>query len=413
MKSFFNKVNIRGRAALLTLVILAGLVVSLVSSGGVVQASSFGGPDQASCDDGSVTYTWEGIGIERPVVTSMSVDGQNIPNFEDPEADGDLGVAICSNMEDARKVGVFVFVRDGMGTDFDLTEGVLPNDDPVTADSEITITMSNLGELARYYSFSLVHGVVTDWAPQALGTDEAELSLTLKPARTPYGNGEDFWPCTATPPTDCDPDDNLQSDADLLSASLDMDFDQNGNFAAFTGAYFGLVSAMGGFVQATDGGLQATLGAPHKLATGAANVGSLQAFLPDSVLENILMLEPGDVDTDSLVVRRTEDGSTTAAPFTVESVEGGVIVRLTNITFSAPTYSILNASTAEPLASDNDSSGSGSGSGSGSLGETGDSAHNSATAAILALAILALVGAVGRRSTSTTRSNKNIKTYLK
>jgi hypothetical protein len=314
----------------------------LISSPAITRASiSDPAPDQASCDNGSVTYTWTGLGITRPVIASMTVDGETIADPTNP-IDGGIGASICANVPLARKTGLTVYRRDGINGHTDLTGALTPAGHPITSSSVITINMTNMGQLAQYYAFSLVHGSVSSWTTANLGTASASLSVSFSPVRTPIGSGADFGFCTATPPT-CNA---VKSDADVLSASLDMDFDQAGTFATSAGAYYALTGAMGGYVvgvQGQDGtkSLSASLGAPHFLADGVTpNVGSLQAFLPTSVVTNLLGITSGTVDTSTLAVSRTESGSTTDAPFTVTPVTGGVIVRITDITFSSPVYSI-------------------------------------------------------------------------
>jgi hypothetical protein len=313
----------------------------------LADASTQGVPAQADCDSGSTTFTWDGEGITNPPrIATLSVDGESVTDPANP-AVGTIGAAICPNVALGRRTGLFVFYQVNSSTrDFELSGAVTPGTStPITADSEITITLTDMGELARYYSFSLVHGLVTDWQTTNLGTANATVSVTLKPVRTPFGNGSDFNFCTATPPN-CQAN---KSDVDVISASLDMTFDQDGYGSTFAGSYFGLTGAMGGWVEATgqegSRSLVATLGAPHFLANGSTrNTGSLQAFLPNAVLENLLGLSPGSVDVSTLAVTRTESGNTNAAPFTITAVDGGVIVNLSSITFSSPVYTISAAS---------------------------------------------------------------------
>ncbi len=318
------------------------MAVALTVVGASPARASDGMPTQSQCDSGSTTYTWTGLGIARPVIASMIVDGETIPDPTNP-ADGSIGAVVCPNVDLARKTGLTVYRRSGSEGHIDLTGAVTPAGNPITSSSVITITLTNMGDLARYYSFSLVHGVVSTWTTANLGTSSASLTVALSPSRTPLvsGSGDSEF-CSATPPN-CHA---AKSDSDVLSASLDMDFDQAGSFSTFTGAYFGLTGAVAGFVQAStasDGtrSLSATLGAPHALADGTtANTGSMQAFLPDSVLSSMFGLSSGSIDAATLAVSRTESTSTSFVPFTVEVVTGGVIVKISDITFSSPVYKI-------------------------------------------------------------------------
>lgn len=324
--------------------VLLAFALLLVAAPATMHADSLdSAPDQASCDSGSTSFTWSGLGIARPVIASMTVDGETIADPTHP-TDGSIGAIVCPNVELARKTGLTVYRRSGTDNHIDLTGALTPAGHPITASSNITLTLTNMGQLAQYYSYSLVHGVVSTWTTANLGTSTASLTVVLSPVRTPLGSGDSFAFCTATPPNCNAP----KSDADVLSASLDMDFDQTTGAGTFTGAYFGLIGSMGGFVQAvhgTDGvsSLSATLGAPHTLADGTtANVGSMQAFLPNSVLSSLLGIS-GTVDTSTLAVSRTEGTSTTTVPFTITAVTGGVILHVADITFSSPVYTIKKA----------------------------------------------------------------------
>lgn len=365
-----------------------GLVLASPVSAAVVTDNV---PDQASCDDGSVMVTWDdevdtAIGVDssdRPIITSMTVDGETVPDPTSP-ADGSIGAAICANFANARKVGLFVYRRDGINAHMDLAGAETPGGDPITADSEISITV-DFRTLAQYYSFSLVHGDVLDWQPTGLGTEDAQLSVTMRPTTTPLvdyeAEGAQF--CTATPPV-CEVE---SSEMDVLSASFDMDFDQEGAFAAFTGSYFGLTGATGGFVQASGNTLQATLGGPHFLEDGTTlNQGRLQAFLPDSVLENILQLNSETADESSFSVAREEDGEVVQddAPFSVTPVDGGLVIEMTDFHFSTPTFVIAAAS---------GSSGSGGTGGTSATGGNGGSlAATGSDQLALLLAVAAVIG---------------------
>jgi hypothetical protein len=74
----------------------------------------------------------------------------------------------------------------------------------------------------------------------------------------------------------------------------------------------------------------------------------MQAFLPTSVLENLLGLSAGSVDSSTLSVTRTESSDTTSVPFTVTAVDGGYIIGVTDITFSSPVYTIKKTTTTSP-----------------------------------------------------------------
>ena len=278
----------------------------------------------------------------------MTVDGESVPDPTNP-AIGSIGAAVCPNVELGRRTGLFIYHHvDAFTNRMELSDATTPAGNPITSSSVITLTLTNMGDLAQYFSFALVHGTVSTYTTDNLGTPSASLTIAFSPVRTPFGNGSDFGFCTATPPN-CSA---AKSDADALSASLDMTFDQTGYGNSFTGSYFALTGAMGGWVESTQDSnglksLVATLGAPHNLANGVTpNVGSMQAFLPNAVLANLLEIT-GTVDTSTLTVSRTESGTTTASiPFTVTATTGGAIVSLTDITFSSPVYSLRKVAAA-------------------------------------------------------------------
>lgn len=302
---------------------------------------------QSSCNGGSsFIYAWSSMGISPPVVASLKIDDEDMPDPANP-ANGFLGTAVCAGTDKGARTGLQIYYHsaDGASDTDDLTGLTTPGGHTITTSSKITVTLTNMGDLAKYFNFALVHGTVSSWKTANLGTATASLTFTISPVRTPAGTGDDFGYCTATPPH-CTA---AKSDSDYLGAGVDMSMDQSGN-TTFRGAYFGLVSAMGGFVQAvrnSDGtqSLVAILGAPHFLADGVTpNVGSLSAFLPNSVLESLFGLPAGGVVTSSLLRATRTDGATTSdAPFTVTPTNGGVIVKLTDITFSSPTYTITKA----------------------------------------------------------------------
>jgi hypothetical protein len=327
-------------SVVVSLVAVAMTVVSPPPAHAVVIDAS---PDQASCDNGSVTHTWTAVGLARPVIASMTVGGETVPDATNP-TNGRIGAAICANFADARKVGLIFYRKNGSNLHQDLTGALTPSGNPVTTNTPISVTMTNLGALAEFYSFSLAYGNVSSWTTSGLGTPGASLSFTINPAARVLvtGSGQSAG-CSATPPM-CNA---TASDQDILGASIDFDFDQAGTFSAFSGSYFGVVSAVAGFVTRSHSdpeAIEATLGAPHFKADGTTlNVGSMQAFLPSSVLANILGLT-GTVGAEDIAVTRSVNSAATDAPFSVTSVAGGVVVRLNDVTFSSPTYTIKKSS---------------------------------------------------------------------
>lgn len=305
------------------------------------QAVVFNMPEQSSCDNGSTTLTWDGEGVVRPTVATMTVDGVAIADPAHPEINS-LGAVVCPSTTKGNRTSVSIVYHTADGNTGDLSEALTPAGTLVTADTQIAITMGTLGDNAANYTFSLVYGSISSWTTANLKTAAAALSFTISPVRTPQGSGDDFAFCTAVPPN-CHA---TKSDSDVIGASLAMSFEP-GVGSNMTGSYFAMTGAMGGFVTsdtAADGSktLVATLGAPHFLADGTTlNTGNMVAFLPTAVLNSLFGLTSGDVDATVLDVVRTSGTSTSSAiPFTVASVPGGVTLTVPTITFSTPKYTI-------------------------------------------------------------------------
>jgi len=322
---------------------IAATIALLGSSfgGAVAHATVFAMPDQASCDNGSTTLTWAGEAISRPQIASMTVDGVAIVDPANPEVDS-LGASVCPVTSKGNRTGVYIYYHTDEGNTSDLSIATTPAGTPVTDTTQISITMTDLGTNAANLTFSLVYGSVSSWTTANLGTSSASLSFTISPVRTPQGSGDDFGGCTAVPP-DCHA---TQSDSDVLGASLVFSFEPNVG-SNMVGAYFALTGAMGGYVTsatAIDGSktLVATLGAPHFLADGVTlNTGSMTAFLPQAVLNSLFGLTGADMDAATLdVIRTAGTTSTSAIPFTITPVTGGVTVNVPTITFSSPKYTI-------------------------------------------------------------------------
>lgn len=309
--------------------------------GATAQATTFNMPSQSSCDNGSTTLTWQGEGVARPVIASMTVDGVAIADPANPEVNS-LGAVVCPSTTKGNRTSLTIIYHTADGDTSDLSNATTPSGNPVTTSTQIAITMGTLGDNAAHFTFTLVYGGVTSWTTAHLGTTSAALSFTVTPSRTPYGSGDDFSLCTAVPP-DCHA---TKSDADVLGASLALSFEPNVG-TNMVGSYFALTGAMGGYVTsstAADGSkrLVASIGAPHFLADGTTpNTGNMTVFLPQAVLNSLFGLTSGDVDASLLDVTRTTGTTTTSdVPFTVAAVPGGVTLTVPAITFSSPKYTI-------------------------------------------------------------------------
>lgn len=192
-----NSVALSAAILLLITAIATVSFVALPIPGDVASASPSQptAPTQRDCTSGSVSYTWNGLGLTspgelHPSDIQMTIDGQTVvdPTFKNytdaspptnPPA-GLIGLAICATEANAAKTDLLVIQSLGGGTyTMNLTNAVAPDGTtPITSNSTISVNLSDLGSLARYYSFSLVHGVVSSWSPANLGTSSANLSLS-------------------------------------------------------------------------------------------------------------------------------------------------------------------------------------------------------------------------------------------
>jgi hypothetical protein len=316
-------------------------------------ASASSAATQAECDPGGSTgQSWGDAGIttDRPVVASFTVDGQTVADPVTP-AVGHLGIAICPETAGARKTGLTIFKHEGLNSNpADLTGALRPDGTPVTTDSVYEVTITHFGALAKYFSFALVHGHVQTWTADGLGTDAASLTFSVTAAIDP-GVDTPYYQCSATPPECSAP----QAIGENNGVSMQLDLDQAGSFKTFTGAYFDLDRAVAGFAEAktnTDGTkyLQMTLGGPHLALDGSANVGSMDAFLPNATLQTLFGTSDASL-AESLAVTRTESGTSSAASYTATAVTGGLKVHVPGITFSTPVYKVSKVKASTTTAS--------------------------------------------------------------
>lgn len=323
---------------------LAGWTILLLTAFFVAapaRATTFNMPDQDGCDNGSTTLTWVGEGVTRPQIASMTVDGQAIADPAHPGLNS-LGAVVCPSTTKGNRTSVTVIFHTASGNTSDLTDAVTPTGDPVTSSTAIAISMTDLGQNAAHFTFSLVYGQVLSWTTGGLGTSSASVNATFSPVRTPQGSGDSFGGCSAVPPT-CTA---AKSDEDVLGVTFGLSFEPNVG-TQMAGSYFALTGAMGGYVTsatATDGSktLVASIGAPHFLADGTTlNSGSMTAFLPSAVVASLFGLPTTDLDTTTLDILRTSGSTTTSAvPFTIATVPGGVTLTVPTITFSSPKYTV-------------------------------------------------------------------------
>ncbi len=214
-----------------------------------------------------------------------------------------------------------------------------------TADSvyDMTVKLNTLGQSLRW---SWANLDLLYWRTTGLGTPDAEFQVRFRPVATPYvvdygsNNG-----CTATPIRDC----NLtQSAATILAASITLSLDETVN-TALTGAIFATQGAVFGYLNptgtATAPVLDLQVASAHLQSDGLTlQTGSMKALLPAQSLLNIYGVLPADAGAFFSTTRTGSAGTNSAPTSTVWSAatEGsdGVLISLTDITFSAPTYKV-------------------------------------------------------------------------
>ena len=140
--------------------------------------ATVGAPAQEMCEaGGSTNVRWDNLNhgspVVRPTISALSIKASSndpeevITGFEDPDV-GDIGATICPNVALGRRSGLNIYTNTVNGGDSDLANAETPAGHPITANSEITITIDrgDFGALAEFYSFSLIHGHVVDWVTE-------------------------------------------------------------------------------------------------------------------------------------------------------------------------------------------------------------------------------------------------------
>ena len=247
------------------------------------------------------------------------------------------------------RVGLTVGYATGPNTGYNFANPSVPVTPTVDANTVIDMTV-NLNTLGAHLSWTWINGVLLYWQTANLGENNATVHVKFRPAVTPHVtqfpaiNG-----CTATPMYNCN---IARADAEFLSASLFFSLEPGPIGAAFAtqNAIAGLLLP-GGTATAPSLDIQAS--STHTQSDGAPQLGTIQAFLPAATLLNLYGILPGDA-TAAFTTTRAGDPGTNDAPTytpwtTAANGADGLLVTVTGITFSVPSYKVAGRS--RPIAS--------------------------------------------------------------
>lgn len=353
------------RIAPLTLLgVLVALVLGLTVASPAAAAET-GTPTQAQVDgtspssSGQATWAdYSGGVAARPFVTELRattadvttryVSGQTAPGqYAEP---GQLTAIIapinlCGPGQSGNcyatpnRIAVTFAIQGADNAETDLATNAGFGPDTVI---DITIDMNTFGGDLRW---TWLNGDLSRWAPAALGSPGALVTASLKPTATPFvGDDPSAHGCTATPITSCDVQ---QASADILSAGLVFSVDDTLP-AALTGAAFATQGALFGYLEpqgnASAPVLDLQMASSHLRADGQPQLGTLEAVLPANSLINLYGVLPADSSTFFATTRTGSTG--TNSPPTYEQWRAaqhgtdGLLVTVSDITFSAPDYQV-------------------------------------------------------------------------
>ena len=237
--------------------------------------------------------------------------------------------------------------QQGIGLDFARPEVPLRQTVAPTTVFDVVIGLNSLGSTLRW---TWINGGLDGWKTSGLGTSGGEVRMRIRPAVTPEidWSRESSGGCTATPIFDCDVQ---QAAGSFLGANLVLSIDESLD-AALTGAAFATQGAIAGFLlpggSPASPSLDLQMASSHLAADGSLQQGTLQAFLPALALTNLYGVLPSDASAFFTAVRRNDPGTQDAPVFTAlaagETSDEGLMVTITGITFSAPTYRVSRRS---------------------------------------------------------------------
>lgn len=357
----------RHRAA--TLACCAALLLAAPAASADVSMFS---PGQGELD-GTVPTTmtggnWSNLAggvAARPFVKSLKVvnGGSVVAQFSGDvnaaygaRADGDVAAAVspinlCAAGQapggqcyaTPNRVGISFGIKDHGGLNMDFAH---PTATPAVAVDqntvlEVVIGLNTLGQTLRW---SWVNGELLSWKTTGLGTPDAEIRLRVKPAVTPLVDYATLGPngCTATPINSCE---IAQAAGSGLGANLVLSLDDTLD-PALTGTAFGTTSSLAGFLIPGGSAGAATLGlqmaSAHLAADGSLMQGSIRAFIPATALMALYGITPAEATSYFSATRTGDSGTQNAPVYEARSAgdadDASLVVSITGITFSAPTY---------------------------------------------------------------------------
>ena len=331
-----------------------------------------GTPSQAEIDGASASSaqmaTWKdysGGVASRPFVTELSattngvttnyITGATAPGQQYP-IDGQLTAIItptnlCQSGQTnncyttPNRIGVALALQSNGNANMNLGATNAFTSDTVI---DMTINMNSFGSSLRW---TWMNGNLQYWQTSGIGAANALIHVKLKPSTTPFisGNNRAAEGCTATPITSCDV---TQADADILGASMVLSVDTTMS-EALTGAAFATQSAIFGYLEpggdATSPVLDLQIASSHTMATGAPQIGTLQAILPSNTLLNLYGVQPADASTFFATTRTGSTGTNGTPTYDVWSAAtqgtDGLLITVPQISFSVPVYNVARTST--------------------------------------------------------------------
>lgn len=325
---------------------------------------------------GSMGATWSDLpgGVAaRPYISSMSLDngGSVTPLITNGTTSapvvgaGDVTASIAplnlcppgvspssgSCYATPNRIGIAVGYRNGDAMSMDLGNNAVNQQVDANTVIDMTVKLNTLGQTMRW---SWANGDLQHWDTSNLGTPDATARIRFKPVRSPDFNDWSALPagngCTATPVFNCD---IVKTDGEFLGANLMMSLD-NTVEDSLSGAIFATQGAISGFLSPAGSPVAPTLdlqvASAHFLADGATlNRGRIKAFLPSQTLLNLYGVLPADASTFFTTTRTGSSGTNSAPTFTEwrasQHGSDGLLVDISGITFSAPTYKVKGKTT--------------------------------------------------------------------
>lgn len=242
------------------------------------------------------------------------------------------------------RIGVTIAMQGTGNADMNLGATNVITSDTVI---DLTINMNTFGSSLRW---TWMNGNLQYWQTSGIGAANALIHVKLKPSTTPFisGSNQSAQGCTATPITSCDV---AQADADVLGASMVLSVDDTMS-QALTGAAFATQSAIFGYLAPSGDSnapvLDLQIASSHTMASGAPQIGTLQAILPSNTLLNMYGVQPADASTFFTTTRTGSAGTNGTIAYDVWSAASqgtdGLLITVPQISFSVPVYGVARSS---------------------------------------------------------------------